>query len=450
MTFFYSYIVIILASDFSVISFLYTAIYIFIYSLKNFCSKLIEFFTIMEIPSLITSTQVHKLLHGTLKYILLDIDGVLWSGDKVIHGSREAIQHFRRENLQVRFLSNNASVSRQQLHQRLLQRGFAGVSEREVYNSGYVASLRLAQLLGRKRREEEKGLVVADEKTGLDTAQLSLSTMPNKVYGNILVIGEQGLHEEIKQVLAEGFITYGLELQDPKLAMGEGGYQGDVLAKGWTERVLPAPLQPLPICDGMTCRVVQAGQHDAGDQKISLANLNPVAVVVGLDLHFNILKLAVAAMALLGPPADVLNSSKDAGHSLCASPLFIATNEDPQIPYGSSNVLLPGAGTMVRAVCTAVGRARPDVICGKPFVDMAEAFMTAENVSKSDVKESCLMIGDRLTTDVAFGNAAGMSSMLVLSGAESMKDLEKAAAQGRKELIPTYVAKSLADFLPLS
>lgn len=394
-----------------------------------------------EVPSLITSGQADKLVHGLLKYILLDIDGVLWSGDKIIDGAREALLYFRKEKLQIRFLSNNASVSRQELHQRLLRRGFEGVSVEEVYNSGYAASLRLSQVLG------TRDYMPSDGKGSLTSVTGSKGTP--KVHGNILVIGEKGLHDEIQQVLAEGFITYGLELHDAQVAMGKDGYQPNVVSKGWREKVLPPPFQPLTLNDGSTCRVIQAGNENSEESKISLADLNPVAVVVGLDFHFNMLKLAVASMTLLGAPKDIQETLQATRSSPHSPPLFIATNEDPQIPCGNDKILLPGAGAIVQALCTAVGRT-PDMICGKPFIDMAQAFMTAENIPPESAKESCLMIGDRLTTDVAFGNAAGMSSMLVLSGAEDMKDLLIAAEGGKKHLIPDYVGNSLADFLPSS
>lgn len=394
-----------------------------------------------EVPSLITSAQANKLVNGLLKYILLDIDGVLWSGDKIIDGAPEALSYFRQKQLQIRFLSNNASVSRHELHQRLLQRGFDGVSVKEVYNSGYAASLRLSQVLGTR----EGG--PSDEKRSVTS--VGDSTVTPKVHGNILVIGEKGLHDEIQLVLADGFITYGLELHDAQVAMGMGGYQANVVAKGWREKILPPPFQPLTLCDGGTCRVIQAGNGNPDANKISLADLNPAAVIVGLDFHFNMLKLAVASMTLLGAPKDIQETLQGTRLLPHLPPLFIATNEDPQIPCGSDKVLLPGAGAIVKAVCTAAGRS-PDMICGKPFIDMAQAFMTAENIPPECAKDSCLMIGDRLTTDVAFGNAAGMSSMFVLSGAEDMKDLESAAEGGQKQLIPDYVGKSLADFLPSS
>lgn len=369
-------------------------------------------------PSLITPSQARALL-SSLKYILLDIDGVLWAGDKAIEGSAEAVGLFRQNGLRVRFLSNNASVSRRQLMQNLSKRGIPDVTESEVYNSAYAASLRLLQVLGKPD-----------------------GTGATKVHGNVVVIGEAGLHEEIQGVLADGFITYGTELHDPEKL---GGYQSAVIAKAWRERVLPPPVQRLVVCNGMTCSMFQAGTPNA--QPVSLLDLRPVAVVAGLDLHFNTLKLAVAAMSIQGPPADLAAAAAHHGEGEAAGggkALFVATNEDPQIPIGADNILLPGAGTMVKALATAVGR-EPDMVCGKPFTAMGDALVQAEGITNP--RESCLMVGDRLTTDVAFGNNAGFQSMLVLSGAETLADVEAAAKEGKTSHMPTYIGNALRDFL---
>jgi 4-nitrophenyl phosphatase len=160
--------------------------------------------------------------------------------------------------------------------------------------------------------------------------------------------------------------------------------------------------------------------------------------VIGLDKHFNGLKLAYGSILLQGPPASLRSDTYK-------TPLFLATNEDPQIPIGDDNTRVPGAGSMVAALSVAAGR-RPDAVCGKPHVDMANILFAAEGIKKP--KETCLMIGDRLTTDVAFGNAAGCQSMLVLSGIEGLADVHRAEAEGNTALMPDYVADSLAVFLP--
>jgi ribonucleotide monophosphatase NagD (HAD superfamily) len=55
---------------------------------------------------------------------------------------------------------------------------------------------------------------------------------------------------------------------------------------------------------------------------------------------------------------------------------------------------------------------RPDRIVGKPQPDILRAAMSRFGATP----EETVMIGDRLYTDVACGNAAGVDSVLVLSG----------------------------------
>ncbi|KPA74385.1 putative p-nitrophenylphosphatase [Leptomonas pyrrhocoris] len=364
-------------------------------------------------PQRVTPAQAAQLLASPLKYILLDIDGVIWSGSHVIEGVPATLRYLRSQGKEVRFLSNNASLSRAQLQQSFAAKGIEGVQARECYNSAYAAALRLQQLLGTAAAPGEEPLV----------------------HGNVFVIGEQGLHDELQRVLAPGFITYGVELHDAEKA---GGYDAELLGDAWRVPCLPAPLKRLVVCDGNTCRATQAGTDN--EEKISLTDLNPVAVVAGLDKHFNGLKLAYASLTLQGPP----KSSQKEGEPGKPT-LFIATNEDPQLAVGNQGALLPGAGAMVSALRTSIGRA-PDAVCGKPHVDLAKILFTAEQIQSPQTE--CIMIGDRLTTDVAFGNGAGCKTMLVLSGIEGLADVERAEAEGNTLMIPQYVADSLACFLP--
>ncbi|KAG5497683.1 hypothetical protein JKF63_03949 [Porcisia hertigi] len=362
-------------------------------------------------PQRITPTLAAQLVASPLKYVLLDIDGVIWCGGHVISRVPETLQYLRDQGKKIRFLSNNASLSREELLQSFKKKGIDGVTAKECYNSAFAAALRLQQLLGKAEVPGEEPLV----------------------HGNVFVIGEQGLHDELQQVLAPGFITYGVELHDAERA---GGYNVEALSDPWRVPCLPPPQQRLVLCDGNTCRMVQAGTGNA--ENISLSDLKAVAVVIGLDKHFNVLKLAYGSLILQGPPAAFRDSTY-------APPLFVATNEDPQIPLGRDGAMIPGAGSMVSALCTAVGK-RPDAVCGKPNIDMANLLFEAEGIKRP--KGECIMIGDRLTTDVAFGNAAGCQSMLVLSGVEGVAEVEEAERQGKTELLPNYIAESLACFLP--
>ena len=56
--------------------------------------------------------------------------------------------------------------------------------------------------------------------------------------------------------------------------------------------------------------------------------------------------------------------------------------------------------------------------------------------------ERCLMIGDRLETDVLLGLNNSMDAALVLTGATSQAELAASS------IAPTYVLESLADLLP--
>lgn len=69
-----------------------------------------------------------------------------------------------------------------------------------------------------------------------------------------------------------------------------------------------------------------------------------------------------------------------------------------------------------------------------------------------------LMVGDRLDTDMHFGNRNGMDTLLVLTGVTRFEDLDKlemeleVARKGRatspkEEFMPKFWANSVADLL---
>jgi HAD superfamily hydrolase (TIGR01450 family) len=111
---------------------------------------------------------------------------------------------------------------------------------------------------------------------------------------------------------------------------------------------------------------------------------------------------------------------------------FWATNLDATYP--AEDGLRPGAGCIAAAVATAAGRP-PDRVFGKPSPDMA--FLALELLEIP--AESCLVVGDRMETDILFARNAGMDSVLVLTGATSRSDLP------RYDYRPTYVTESIAD-----
>jgi 4-nitrophenyl phosphatase len=112
--------------------------------------------------------------------------------------------------------------------------------------------------------------------------------------------------------------------------------------------------------------------------------------------------------------------------------MFWATNMDASLPVEDG--VKPGAGSIVAAVATAAGR-QPDRVFGKPEPDMARIALSRLGLSARE----CLVIGDRMETDIRFAVNAGMDSALVLTGATSREDLS------RHPFSPVHILDSVAD-----
>ena len=83
-----------------------------------------------------------------------------------------------------------------------------------------------------------------------------------------------------------------------------------------------------------------------------------------------------------------------------------------------------------------IGRT-PDTIIGKPFISAGERIQKRFNASK----ENIVMVGDRLNTDIAFGNNCGFKSILVLSGETDTDMLSKS------KIKPSMVLNSVKDIV---
>ena len=106
--------------------------------------------------------------------------------------------------------------------------------------------------------------------------------------------------------------------------------------------------------------------------------------------------------------------------------LWVACNIDPTLP--TERGPLPGNGSMVAVLRTAT--ATEPLVAGKPATPLMD-----EAVRSADA-ERPLVIGDRLDTDIAGAVAAGLDSLLVLTGVATAQDLLDAPADMR----PTYVS----------
>lgn len=122
----------------------------------------------------------------------------------------------------------------------------------------------------------------------------------------------------------------------------------------------------------------------------------------------------------------------DALHAMDDDTVFLATNPDRTCP--TENGEIPDCGAMVGAIEGATGHELHGVL-GKPSQTAIDAASTALGVAS----ERCLVVGDRLETDVRMGNRAGMTTVLVLTGVTDRKTLE------RSSIRPDHVVDSLAD-----
>lgn len=111
--------------------------------------------------------------------------------------------------------------------------------------------------------------------------------------------------------------------------------------------------------------------------------------------------------------------------ALRSGAVWVACNLDPTLP--TERGPLPGNGSMVAALRTATRR-EPQV-AGKP----APGLLT-DAVRRSGAR-SALMIGDRLDTDVEGGRAAGLATLLVLTGVSDAAELLAVPPQLRPDYI---------------
>jgi glycerol-1-phosphatase len=150
---------------------------------------------------------------------------------------------------------------------------------------------------------------------------------------------------------------------------------------------------------------------NVGLRPVRLWSDDPVGVVQGHSPETAWSDLAEAALAIRG------------------GALWVAANVDKTLP--SERGLLPGNGSMVAALQTATDSV--PMVAGKP-----QPTLLTDALSRGNFR-SPLVVGDRLDTDIAGANAAGLPSLLVLSGVSTAEETVRAAADQR----PDYIAADL-------
>jgi 4-nitrophenyl phosphatase len=139
------------------------------------------------------------------------------------------------------------------------------------------------------------------------------------------------------------------------------------------------------------------------------------AVVVGMDLKFNYLKLCYAT------------------HYINRGALFIATNTDSTFPI--FNTVFPAAGFISAAITHTLG-VQPQIM-GKPSQLMMDVVKRRYDLN---LERTC-MVGDRLDTDIRFGIEGGLGgTLLVLTGVCGRKNLER-----EKLWVPSAFVERFSD-----
>ncbi|MGI3785823.1 MAG: HAD-IIA family hydrolase [Janthinobacterium lividum] len=145
-------------------------------------------------------------------------------------------------------------------------------------------------------------------------------------------------------------------------------------------------------------------------------------VVASYDRQFDYAKLQVAFDALWMHGRAVL----------------VTTNPDRYCPFPGGRGE-PDAAAVVAAIEASTG-VRCSVNVGKPDPLMIETILGLTGLAA----EECVVVGDRLSTDIAMAGRAGMDSALVLTGETTLAML---SAPLPAEQTPTFVLDALEDLL---
>lgn len=132
-------------------------------------------------------------------------------------------------------------------------------------------------------------------------------------------------------------------------------------------------------------------------------------VVIGRDEEFTFAKLAAACRAVW------------------AGATLVGTNYDPLMPVEDG--FMPATGPLIKAVAYATG-VEP-IITGKPSAWAAQSSLAAVGTPA----DRTVMVGDQPAQDMAVGKAAGMRTVLVLSGSTAPHAVDKIPPELRPDAV---------------
>lgn len=143
-------------------------------------------------------------------------------------------------------------------------------------------------------------------------------------------------------------------------------------------------------------------------------------VVMGMDVEFSYARLCIASLAI------------QQGAKLVATNLDLGDN----VGGAANRKVIPGTGCLVRSLELSTGVTA--INAGKPTEIMYRSLFKSSSDNEAN---KMIMIGDRLDTDIRFGNNFNMSTMLVLTGISQMMDVNELD----NKHTPTYFFDSIGD-----
>ncbi|GIN63228.1 acid sugar phosphatase [Robertmurraya siralis] len=144
--------------------------------------------------------------------------------------------------------------------------------------------------------------------------------------------------------------------------------------------------------------------------------LEATHVLVGLDRSFSYQKLNLAMNALR-------NGAK-----------LVLTNPDPACPVPGG--FISDTMAIASAIKVASGKSNEQIV-GKPSSFYAEKVLEKLQINTN----RCLIIGDRLETDILLGKENDIRTCLVLTGTSTLADIKK------EQIYPDYIVENLQFFL---
>jgi|GEM_PF-47652 len=146
-------------------------------------------------------------------------------------------------------------------------------------------------------------------------------------------------------------------------------------------------------------------------------NVNPTVVLVGIDTSVNWASIVLACRLI-----------EDGAR-------LIATNRDFSFP-AAGRYLLPGNGAVVAVLEGVTGA--PVTTLGKPETHLVELIEREKGVPR----DSMVVIGDRLETDIELAHNAGVRSVLVLTGITP-----EPLAHWPPKQKPTFIVRDLLELM---